>query len=73
MLLDIQKLISYYMLEVINYSACRGMAGREFLCKGKFNSWFVQLPQLKKKNLWEDREKINSNFGFWTHGQMVYF
>lgn len=57
MLLDIQKLISYYMLEVINYSAYRGMAGREFLCKGKFNSWFAQLSQFKKI-LWEDREKI---------------
>lgn len=72
MLLDIQKLISYYMLEVVNYSACRGMAGREFLCKGKFNSWFVQLPQLKK-NLWEDRKNINSGCDFWNHEHMVYF
>lgn len=48
MLLDIQKLISYYMLEVINYSACTGMAGREFYAKGNLTHDLYSSPSLKK-------------------------
>lgn len=48
MLLDIQKLISYYMLGVINYSACRGMAVSEFYSKANLTHDLYSSPNLKK-------------------------
>lgn len=48
MLLDIQKLISYYMLGVINYSACGGIAGREFYSKAILTHYLYSSPSLKK-------------------------
>lgn len=60
------------MLGVINYSACRGMAGREFYSKANLTHDFLQLPQLKK-NAEGEGENINNVFDFLNYGQMVYF
>lgn len=61
------------MLGVINYSACGGIAGREFYSKAILTHYLYSSPSLKKKCWGEDRgEKNNNNiFDFLNHGQMV--
>lgn len=61
MLLDIQKLILYYMLGVINYSVDRSIAKRKFYSKANLTC-IVQL--LLVKNVKGGKERINSFFDF---------